>query len=230
MIPLRDSLKSRSTPYVNIGIISICVLVFVAQLAAADDLLRWAFVPRHLVSPAAWSQYGAGTILLSGITAMFIHGGLLHLVFNMLFLWVFGDNVEDRLGHGRYLVFYLACGIIATLAHSLVTLFAEVPMVGASGAIAGVMGAYFVLFKHATVRALVPIFIIFTVVDLPAVLFIGIWFVFQLLSALFSGIGGATGIAFTAHVGGFVAGYLMARPLVRRRRRPPPRVVDFRIE
>ncbi len=229
MIPLRDSLKSQSTPYVNIGLISICVLVFVAQFAAADGLLRWAFVPRHLVSPAAWSQYGAGTILLSGITAMFMHGGLLHLAFNMLFLWVFGDNVEDRLGHGRYLVFYLACGIIATLAHSLVTLFSEVPMVGASGAIAGVMGAYFVLFKHATVRALVPIFIIITVVDLPAVLFIGIWFVFQFVSAL-GIISSQPGIAFVAHVGGFVAGYLMARPLVRRRRRPPPRVVDFRIE
>ncbi len=229
MIPLRDNLKSQSTPYVNISIISICVMVFIAQFATADGLMRWAFVPRHLVSPAAWSEYGVGTILLSGITAMFMHGGLLHLLFNMLFLWVFGDNVEDRFGHGRYLVFYLVCGVIASLAHSVVTLFAEVPMVGASGAIAGVMGAYFVMFKYAKIRALVPIFIIFTVVDLPAVLFIGIWFVFQLLSAIGT-IGGATGIAFMAHVGGFLAGYLMARPVVRRRRPPPPRVVDLRIE
>ncbi len=204
-------------------------MVYAAQFAARDSLMSWAFVPRHLVSPAAWAEYGVGPVLLSGLTAMFMHGSLLHLGFNMLFLWVFGDNVEDRLGHGRYLLFYLVCGVVATLAHSLVTLFAEVPMVGASGAIAGVMGAYFVMFKHATVRALVPIFIIFTVVDLPAVLFIGIWFVFQLLSAIGT-LGGATGIAFMAHVGGFVAGYVLARPLVRHRRPPPPRVVDFRIE
>ncbi len=229
MIPLRDNIKSRSVPYVNIGIISVCAMVYILQLSTADQLMDWAFVPAHLISPAAWSQYGIQTILLSGFTAMFMHGGLLHLVFNMLFLWVFGDNVEDRMGHGRYLVFYLLCGIVATLAHSIWVLFGDIPMVGASGAIAGVLGAYFVMFKGASIRALVPIFIIFTIVDLPATLFIGIWFIFQLLSAVGS-IGGGAGIAFMAHVGGFLAGYKLAQPFIRRRQIPPPRVVDFRIE
>ncbi len=229
MIPLRDSLRSRSTPYVNIGIIATCVIVFALQLGSKDQLLSWAFVPAYLISLEAWQTYGVVPILLSGFTSMFMHGGFLHLAFNMLFLWVFGDNVEDRMGHGRYLVFYLLCGVLATLLHTLVSLFANTPMIGASGAIAGVMGAYIIMFRHATVRALVPIFIIFTIVDLPAVLFIGIWFVFQLLSAVGS-IGIQSGIAFWAHVGGFLGGYFFCKAFVGKPRRPrPPRVVDLRI-
>lgn len=230
MIPLRDNLKSRSTPYVNIGIIGTCIVVFVLQVASADDLMPWAFVSAHLVSPVAWAELGTEGVLLPAVTAMFMHGGLLHLGFNMLFLWVFGDNVEDRMGHLRYLVFYLVCGLLATATHAVVTLFSEIPMVGASGAIAGVLGAYFVLFKHAYVRAIVPIFIIITIMDIPAVVFLGLWFIFQLLAWL-GILGGGAGVAFGAHVGGFVAGYLLVRRFVSRRRGPPPpRVVRMYVE
>lgn len=230
MIPLRDNLKSHSTPYVNIGIIVACVVVFVGQMTSEDHLLSWALVPANLVSPGAWVEYGVAGVLLPSVTAMFMHGGVLHLAFNMLFLWVFGDNVEERMGHVRYLVFYLVCGLLATATHAVVTLFSSIPMVGASGAIAGVLGAYFVLFKHAYVRALVPIFIFITVMDLPAVVFLGLWFVFQFLSWL-GILGGGAGVAFGAHVGGFVAGYLLARRFTRRRGgAPPPRVIRMSVD
>lgn len=232
MIPLKDNIRSRHTPYVNITIIATCVGVFIVQFFSGNMLQEWAFVPDHLVTPAAWASLGVVPIILRIFTSMFMHGDFLHIIFNMLFLWVFGDNVEDRMGHGRYLVFYLLCGVIATLAHSVVTLFGDVPMVGASGAIAGVLGAYFVTFPRASVRALVPIFIIFTVVDLPAKLFIGIWFVFQIFSGLGS-IGSSMGIAFWAHIGGFAAGYYLARYFVKKyrgRNNPPrPRVLDMRV-
>ena len=230
MIPIRDSLRSRTTPYVNIGIIATCVIVFVLQLADPERLMSWAFVPEKIISPSAWLKYGVAGVLLPVFTAMFMHGGFLHLGFNMLFLWVFGGNVEDRMGHVGYLLFYLVCGILATATHAVVTLFSPIPMIGASGAIAGVLGAYFVLFKHAYVRAVVPIFIFVTLMDLPAVVFLGLWFVFQFLSWI--GLwGGGDGVAFGAHVGGFVAGYLFARKFAYRRGGPPrPRVINLHVE
>ncbi|MGE5531056.1 MAG: rhomboid family intramembrane serine protease, partial [Bacteroidota bacterium] len=167
--------------------------------------------------------------ILSIFASMFMHGGLLHIGMNMLFLWVFGDNVEDRMGHFRYLVFYLLCGVIATLVHSVVSLFAPIPVLGASGAIAGVLGAYFVLFRGATVKALVPIFVIFTIMDIPAVVFLGLWFLFQLWSGLR---GGGDGIAFWAHIGGFAAGALLVRffAVTPRKTIPRPRVLDVRYD
>lgn len=233
MIPLRDNIRSRSTPYVNIGIIATCAIVFIVQLASGNMLQEWAFVPKYLVAPEAWAKIGVVPIFLRFFTSMFMHGDFLHIIFNMLFLWVFGDNIEDRMGHGPYLVFYLVCGVIATLLHSVVTLFGAVPMVGASGAIAGILGAYFVTFNRASVRALVPIFIVFTVVDLPAKLFIGIWFIFQLFSGIGS-IGSQMGIAFWAHIGGFLAGYFLVRYFIKKPRGrdypPRPRVLDMRVD
>lgn len=231
MIPLRDNIRSFSTPVVNYVIIGSCIAVWLAQVTTPSHLEGYTFNPSHLVSPQAWAQMGLGAIILRIFTSMFMHGGIVHLGFNMLFLWVFGDNVEDRMGHVRYAVFYLLCGVLAALAHALISLFAPVPVLGASGAIAGVLGAYFVLFKGATVRALVPLFIVFTVMDLPAVVFLGLWFVFQLFSG-FGTIGGAGGgVAFWAHIGGFVAGYLLARLFAVHRQRPvQPRVIRVRFD
>jgi membrane associated rhomboid family serine protease len=142
---------------------------------------------------------------------MFLHGGFLHVAGNMLYLWIFGDNVEDRMGHGRFLVFYLLCGVAAALAQTITMPDSVVPMVGASGAIAGVMGAYFVLYPRSRIVTLLPFFFFFQVIEVPAILFLGIWFVMQFLSGVGSivstiGRGGTGGIAFWAHVAGFVAG------------------------
>ncbi len=239
MIPLRDNIRSTRYPLVNTAIIATCVVVFLYQWLDPQVMAAYAFRPAYLASLSTLGDADAATAGGSLVLSMFMHGGLLHLGFNMLFLWVFGDNVEDRMGHLRYLIFYLLCGILATLAHSAIS-FLSVPisgvaglqigLIGASGAIAGVLGAYYKLFKGAYIRTLVPIFIIFTTVDLPAGLFIIIWFALQLLYGLGSlgSVGG--GIAFWAHIGGFVAGVYLVRLFVRGTRPPrAPRIlhVDF---
>jgi len=238
MIPLRDNIRSVHFPVVNIAIIATCGAIFVYQLTAPAAITQYAFRPVYLASPSEFREVGYQLALGSLILSIFMHGGLLHIGGNMLFLWVFGDNVEDRMGHIRYLIFYLLCGVLASLAHTFITLASTpitggealtVPMVGASGAIAGVLGAYYSLFKGAYVRALVPLFFIFTTVDLPAGLFIIIWFIMQLFSGVTS-LGVGTGIAFWAHIGGFVAGLYLVRLFVPRRRRPRPRVLDLRID
>jgi membrane associated rhomboid family serine protease len=202
MIPLRDIIPSRTTPYVTISLISLNVLVFLYELSigrAVDAFtLYWGLVP------AAFSW-------VTVFTSMFLHGGILHVAGNMLYLWIFGDNVEDRMGHGRFLVFYLLCGVAAALAQTITAPDSVVPMVGASGAIAGVMGAYFVLYPKSRIVTLIPLFFFFQVIEVPAILFLGIWFVMQFLSGVGSivttaGGGPAGGVAFWAHVAGFVAG------------------------
>jgi membrane associated rhomboid family serine protease len=202
MIPLRDIIPSRTTPVVTIAIIAINVLVFLYELSlgrAVDAFtLYWGLVP------AAFSWVAV-------LTSMFLHGGIMHVAGNMLYLWIFGDNVEDRMGHGRFLVFYLLCGTAAALAQTITQPDSVVPMVGASGAIAGVMGAYFVLYPKSRIVTLIPLFFIFQVVEVPAILFLGIWFLMQFINGLGSIVtvaGGqsAGGIAFWAHVAGFVAG------------------------
>jgi len=209
MIPLRDIIPSRTTPVVTIALITINVLVFLYELSlgrAVDAFtLYWGLVP------AAFSWVAV-------FTSMFLHGGFLHVGGNMLYLWIFGDNVEDRLGHGRFVAFYLLCGLAAALAQTFVSPSSQVPMVGASGAIAGVMGAYFVMYPHSRIVTLIPFFFL-QVVEVPAIFFLGIWFLMQFLS----GVGsiaqvqaGTGGVAFWAHVAGFVAGVvgglLMQRP------------------
>ncbi|MGD9498544.1 MAG: rhomboid family intramembrane serine protease [Armatimonadota bacterium] len=222
MIPLRDNIRSRRFPYVTVAIIVACVLVFFAQLVAMPGQGEdYAFRP-IMLSPLRGPGLGEafGALLLS----MFMHGSLMHIGGNMLFLWVFGDNVEDRMGHLRYLIFYLAAGVVATLAHSVTTVVtggAELPLVGASGAIAGVLGAYFVLLPYSRVRTLVFLFFFVTVVDLPAPIFLVYWFVLQLFQGVGS-IGLQTGVAYAAHIGGFAAGYLIARAAPPRVGPPPP--------
>ncbi len=202
MIPLRDIIPSRTTPVVTISIIALNVIVFLYELSLGRAID--AFTLYYGLVPAAFSW-------LTVFTSMFLHGGLLHVAGNMLYLWIFGDNVEDRMGHGRFLVFYLLCGVAAALAQTITMPDSVVPMVGASGAIAGVMGAYFVLYPRSRIVTLLPFFFFFQVIEVPAILFLGIWFVMQFLSGVGSivstiGRGGTGGIAFWAHVAGFVAG------------------------
>jgi membrane associated rhomboid family serine protease len=233
MLPLRDNIRSLSFPYVNTGLIIACVVVFFAQLAAPEGGLAWAFAPRMLVSREYLAGPGILGILLAMLASTFMHGGFMHIAVNMLFLWVFGDNVEDRMGHLRYLVFYLACGLAAALLHSVFTGFSGHPIVGASGAIAGVLGAYFVLFRTSMIRSLVIVFVFPILFDLPAPVFLVYWFFLQLFAGV-AGIMAPAGVAFWAHIGGFVAGYLLVRRFARRLRPPPervePRVVRLRVE
>jgi membrane associated rhomboid family serine protease len=202
LIPLRDIIPSRTTPVVTISLIAVNILVFIYELSLGRDVD--AFTLYYGLVPAAFSW-------VTVFTSMFLHGGFMHVAGNMLYLWIFGDNVEDRMGHGRFLVFYLLCGVAAALAQTITGPDSVVPMVGASGAIAGVMGAYFVLYPRSRIVTLIPIFFFFQVVEVPAILFLGIWFVMQFLSGIGSIVnsipGGAMGgIAFWAHIAGFVAG------------------------
>ena len=203
MIPLRDVIPSRTTPYVTIGLIGVNVLVFLYEMTLGDPHLD-EFILYFGLVPAAFSWVAV-------LTSMFLHGGFLHVGGNMLFLWIFGDNVEDRMGHGRFLVFYLLCGAAAALAQTAMSPDSVVPMVGASGAVAGIMGAYFVLYPHSRIVTLIPLFVFFHVMEVPALVFLGLWFVLQFISGVGSiaaATGGepAGGIAFWAHVAGFVAG------------------------
>jgi membrane associated rhomboid family serine protease len=207
MFPLGDdnSLR-RSTPYVTYTLIVINVLVFLLELQNGDAFIQeWAFVPGRFSD-------NPGANMVTVITAMFMHGGWLHLGGNMLYLWIFGDNVEDRFGHLKFLIFYLLAGFAATFAQYYVAPGSTIPNVGASGAIAGVLGAYILMFPQARVNVLVGN----QVVAMPALIVLGLWIVLQ----LFSGVGSIAytdettqdvgGIAYMAHVGGFVAGFLMA--------------------
>jgi membrane associated rhomboid family serine protease len=203
VIPLRDVIPSRTTPFVTVALIVVNTLVFVRQLTLDESAMEEFFLYFGLV-PAAFSWVAV-------LTSMFVHGGFMHFGFNMLFLWIFGDNVEDRMGHGRFLVFYVLCGGAAALAQTATDPDSIVAMVGASGAIAGVMGAYFVLYPHSRIVTLIPILFFFHVVEIPALVFLGLWFVLQFVSGLGSmaaATGGepAGGIAFWAHIAGFVAG------------------------
>ena len=212
MIPLRDVIPSRTTPVVTISLIAINALVFLREFTLGPEVNE--FIIAYGLIPAAFSW---ATLL----TSMFVHGGFLHFAGNMLYLWIFGDNVEDRMGHGRFLAFYLLCGTVAALAQTIMQPDSVVPMVGASGAIAGVMGAYFVMYPHSRIVTLVPIFLFIQLIEIPAIFFLGFWFLMQFLSGVGSiataaGRQPAGGVAFWAHVAGFVAGvgavFLFRRP------------------
>lgn len=211
IIPLKDLNPRRTLPFITVLLIAANVAVFIYQLTLPPHLskaflLSFAEVPNRL--PALLAGHGNWrTALLPLVTSMFLHGGLLHLAGNMLFLWVFGDNVEDALGHFRYLMFYFACGIAAGLLHIFINLHSGLPALGASGAISGVMGAYLVLFPRS--RVLTLVFVI--LVPLPAVLVLGWWFILQFLGGMDSlGMRAGGGVAWWAHVGGFLTGMALA--------------------
>jgi membrane associated rhomboid family serine protease len=201
VIPLRDVIPSRTTPFVTITLIVLNVLVFLYQWMLPPYVQKQ-FVMAFALIPADFSW-------LTVFSSMFLHGSWSHILGNMLYLWIFGDNVEDRVGHGRYVVFYLLCGVAAALAQTAIDPQSQIPMVGASGAIAGVLGAYIVMFPRSRVLTLIPLFIIWEVVEIPAVIVLGLWFVLQ----LFSGLGSLAnmdrsmgGVAFWAHIAGFITG------------------------
>jgi rhomboid family protein len=201
MIPLRDVIPSRTTPYITITIITLNALAWLYEVSLPEDLLnRFLFV--YGVVPAAFAP---ATL----ITSMFLHGSWWHVIGNMWYLWIFGDNVEDRVGHGRFIVFYLLCGIVAALGQVAMDPTSRLPTIGASGAIAGVMGAYFVLYPQSRVLTLIP-WIFIQVVEMPAIVLLGFWFLMQLFSAGAVAVTAAThgsgGVAFAAHVVGFVTG------------------------
>ncbi len=208
MIPLRDENPTTRPPIVTVSLIAACVLIFLWQVSLGTDgqrpVISFGAIPALLLDdrilPPELYRIPAELTL---VTSLFLHGGWMHLIGNMLFLWVFGNNIEDALGHVRFIAFYLLCGILAGLAHAMQDPSSQVPLIGASGAISGVLGAYALLYPNARVLTLVP-FIIFFVVRLRAVVVIGLWFVFQLLNAVLDS--GAGGIAYLAHIGGFVAG------------------------
>jgi membrane associated rhomboid family serine protease len=213
MIPLRDVIPSRTKPGVTISLIVVNVLVYLFQ-ASLTERGQEAFIYAFGVVPAYFTW-------LSVFTSLFVHGGLAHLLGNMLFLWIFGDNVEDRMGHLRYLIFYVTSGVVAALSQVVLDPDSLVPMVGASGAIAGVMGAYLVLYPHSRVLMLFP-FPVF-LFELPAVAFLGLWFVVQFLNGIgqlpvFQQDQLSGGVAFWAHVMGFATGLVLVMFLRRRER------------
>lgn len=214
MFPLRDLNPSRSTPWVTWGIILVCILVFLYQVIQPpvvqhEVLFTYALVPSRLTA-MLYEGPDAGTVL-SVFTSMFMHGGLLHIAGNLWYLRVFGDNVEDSFGHVRFGVFYVLCGVAAALTQWAIDPYSGVPMVGASGAIAGVLAAYMVLYPGARVQTLVPVVIFLHIVELPAIVLIVLWFVLQFFSGVASlGLPTGGGVAYWAHIGGFIAGLVLA--------------------
>jgi len=214
MFPIGDDNTSRRTfPMVTYALIALNVLFFFVELSGGDAFIeQWAFVPRRFVA-------NPGGDVLTIFTAMFMHAGWVHLLGNMLYLWIFGDNVEDRFGHIKFLIFYLLCGMGATFAQLVFSLGSDIPNLGASGAIAGVLGAYILMFPRGKVNVLMGR----GVIPMPALVVIGLWIVLQ----FFSGIGSmantaeAGGVAYMAHIGGFIAGFVLTF-LFRGHREAPP--------
>ncbi len=212
MIPIRDNIDSKNHPVVNWLLIIVNSVVFIIETAQGDAIGQFFFtyglVPARYSVPSFSHLFSAGQQAFSLVSFMFLHGGFFHLLGNMWFLYIFGDNVEDRLGHVRYLVFYLVCGWVSGLTHLYFNLYSQAPTIGASGAIAGVMGAYFILYPRSRIITLIPILFIPLFVELPAAIFLGIWLLFQFLSVTVSASSQAGGIAWWAHVGGFIFGAL----------------------
>ena len=217
MIPIRDNLRTRRTPVVNYLLIAANVVVFVLLWLAGPQ--QETLVYQLALIPASFT----GSLSLGDITdlftSMFMHAGFAHLAGNMLYLWIFGDNVEDSMGPIRYLAFYLVGGVVASLTHILTNPGSQIPTVGASGAIGAVLGAYLVLFPQSHVATIIPLGYFLRVTMVPAALVLGLWFVLQLFSGVLS-LGGPDvgGVAFWAHIGGFLAGVVMALLFGRRRR------------
>jgi membrane associated rhomboid family serine protease len=226
MFPLRDTVRTKRFPIVNLSLIILNVLVFLLQMALGRRGFDGLMSSLALV-PATISIENPNS-LVTLVSSMFLHGGWVHLISNMWTLFIFGDNVEDRMGSLRYLVFYLIAGVVASLVHVFFGFGSQIPTIGASGAIAGVLGAYFVLFPRGRVVTLIPIFILPWLIEIPAFVFLGIWFFTQLSGLLSIGAYGAFGgIAWWAHIGGFLVGLLLVRIFVRKRRAVPIEIIKY---
>ena len=214
MIPLRDTVKSKTIPFVNYALIAACGLMFLFENSLGQKLESflhaYAVVPDH-VSGSLFHGHFSARALYPVFTSMFLHGGWMHLIGNMLYLYIFGDNVEDRLGHVGYVFFYLLSGAGAAVVQVYSNQHSGVPLIGASGAIAGVLGAYFLLYPRAKVLTMIPLFVFFPVIEVSAFFFLGFWFVLQFLQGYLSYGADATagGIAWWAHAGGFVVGAIL---------------------
>ena len=223
MFPIHDDNPTRITPYVTYALLSACVLVFFWQIslgdAAQQAVYSFGVIPSVLFAtknlPAELEILPAWLTIFS---SMFLHGGWMHLIGNMLYLWVFGNNVEDAMGHRRFIVFYLACGLLAALTQAVLNPDSEIPMIGASGAISGVLGAYLLLHPHARILVVIPIVIVIYTPWIAAYWVLGFWFVLQLINSLTSA-SDVGGVAYGAHIGGFVAGMLLI-PLFKYRHVP----------
>jgi membrane associated rhomboid family serine protease len=215
MIPLHDDNPTRIKPVFTVGLIASCVMVFVYQLSLGPRGAQ-TFVYQYGAIPAV--LFGLESLpfeiqviptAFSLITSMFLHGGIMHLVGNMLYLWIFGNNIEDAMGHGRFSIFYLTCGVIAALSHALTDTGSVVPMIGASGAISGVLGAYLLLYPRAQVLVLIPLGFFTRLMYIPAGFVLGFWFLLQLISGSVTVGQGGGGVAWFAHIGGFLAGMIL---------------------
>lgn len=235
MFPLKDNIEARNFPVVNIGLIVINIAFFLYQMSHGQRggqlIFTLGFIPERFLSQQAQDWFNLSGFL-PVFSSMFLHANLIHLISNMWMLWIFGDNVEDCMGHGRYLLFFLLCGVASVLAQTIANPQSVIPMIGASGAISGVLGAYFLTYPHARILTLLPIFILFYLIELPAYFFLGLWFILQFVQgSLYSlnseqMIGG--GVAWWAHVGGFIAGVALLqvfrckdwqRPVIRSEKR-----------
>lgn len=234
MIPIRDNVPSNRIPAVTLGIIGVNLLFFLQELRLGSGLQD--FLLLHGILPARYTNWDVARLFTlreqvgALFTSMFLHGGWLHLIGNMWTLWIFGDNVEDRLGHWRYLGFYLAGGLAAAVLHIVTNAGSAVPTIGASGAIAAVMGSYFRFFPFAKVETLIPPFFFGPTFVLPAVLFLGWWFLLQFFNGTLTlGARGESfsGVAWWAHVGGFLFGFLVSLPARRRRPAPAREIIDI---
>jgi len=212
-IPLKDDNPTSTFPFVTITIIAANVLFFFYQLSLGPELKAFIFklgvIPYEITHFTDLPPLNDLPIVTNFFTSIFMHGGFMHLIGNMWSLWIFGDNIEDTLGHFKYILFYLVCGFVATITHIFFNFSSPVPVIGASGAIAGVMGAYILLFPHARVQTLLFIFIFIRIIPVPAVIVIGFWIFLQVISGMQTiGITQSTGVAWFAHIGGFAAGIL----------------------
>ena len=226
MFPIRDNVPSRTFPFVTVGLIVVNVLVFLVEFVGLgrggmmDFTMRFGMVPAAVTAYFSGEPIGVGRAMLPLITSVFLHGGLVHLLGNMWYLWIFGDNVEDRLGHARFLLFFLLCGVIGNLAHYAFNSSSPIPAIGASGAVAGVLGVYLVSYPGARILVLIPFFLLYFT-ELPALVVLGFWIVLQFFNGAASVVySQATGgVAWWAHIGGFFGGILIFRLF-----RPRPKV------
>ena len=230
MLPIRDDVPSRTFPVVTVILIVVNGIVFLLQIAQGRGGLQqiayhYGFVPGYLTAYASGEGVPVGQVFLPLVSSMFLHGGWLHLIGNMWYLWIFGDNVEDRLGHVRFFIFYILCGLVGNLAHYVFNTGSMLPAIGASGAVSGVLGVYLISYPRARILVLLPLFLFWQFIELPALVVLGFWFILQFLngaaSTLARGTGG--GVAWWAHIGGFLGGILIFRLF-----RPGPRVKYIR--
>ena len=217
MIPIHDDNPTKSVPFVTVALIAVCIAVFLWQLSLgsgfAAGVYQFGAIPAAILGLKMRPDVIAVIPLWATLfTSMFMHAGWLHLLGNMLYLWIFGNNIEDSMGHFKFIVFYIVCGLIAALSHIIPNAGSTIPMVGASGAISGILGAYLLLFPRAMVLVVIPIIIYPYTIRVPAILVLGVWFLLQILSK--SNTEG--GVAFAAHIGGFVAGMLLV-PIFKKR-------------